>query len=72
MGRLRGVYRSFGVDRIEQRDDRNTLLASDLTVGIEIALGFGRAFAVRGPWAARRRSSQNVAGRRTASGSMPA
>ena len=37
-------YRSFGVDGIEQRDDRNTLLASDLTSSeSEIAVGFGRA-----------------------------
>lgn len=57
-------YRSFGVDGIEQRDDRNTLLASDLTASeSEISLGFGRAFG--GAWSvggAAKVQSQNVAG----------
>ncbi|HEX5030563.1 MAG TPA: hypothetical protein VFX78_03780 [Candidatus Eisenbacteria bacterium] len=57
-------YRSFGVDGIEQRDDRNTLLASNLTSSeSEIALGFGRAFG--GAWSVggtAKIQSQSVAG----------
>jgi len=37
-------WRRFGVDGIEQRDDRNILLADDLTDSeTEIALGYGKA-----------------------------
>ena len=57
-------YRSFGVGGIEERDDRNTLLSSDLTSSeSEIAVGFGRA--IGGAWSvggAAKIQSQNVAG----------
>jgi tetratricopeptide (TPR) repeat protein len=63
-GGLGVSYRSFGVGGIEQRDDRNTLLASDLTsTESELAIGFGRSLG--GAWSvggAAKIQSQNVAG----------